>query len=299
MLIMFSSKQYTDKTKNYGDCFLYINNGQAIVYDCGSVEHAERVIKLLDKYGISKTDVILSHNDSDHFNGIPYLIEQGYVNKLFTNLLLKYKDDILDKIDDGRRNRESIGNAIKEAYDNIASLSGTVELMDIYENIDELPEHVTFIGPSCEYMVAAVAKGLDGRQGDTIDKETVINATSIQIQLDFADKKLLLTGDCSAEAISEDIDLRKYQYIQLPHHGKYVHAEKIFERVGNNFLNLFLVSDNTGNSIGGSDELMGNRKGRRIQNTKKDGDYTIEDTGASKNMNGYIPPILAGGTLGI
>ena len=60
-----------------------------------------------------------------------------------------------------------------------------------------------------------------------------------------------------------------------------------------------MVSDNTGNSIGGSDELMGNRKGRRIQNTKKDGDYTIEDTGASKNMNGYIPPILAGGTLGI
>ena len=296
---MFSSKNYADKTRNYGDCFLYIENGQAIVYDCGSIEHAERVIEMLNKYSIKKADVILSHNDSDHFDGIPYLIEQGYVNKLFTNLLLKYKDDILDEINDGRRNRESIGNAITEAYDNIASLSGTVELRDIYENSDELPEHVTFIGPSFEYMIAAVAKGLDGRQGDTIDTETVVNATSIQIQFSFSGKKLLLTGDCTADAISEDVDLSQYQFIQLPHHGKFVHANKIFDRVGNNFLNLFLVSDNTGNSNGGSDDLMNNRKGRRIKNTKIDGDYTIEETGVSKNMNGYIPSILAGGSLGI
>lgn len=299
MLIMFSSRNYSDKTKNYGDCFLYIDNGRAMVYDCGSIEHARRVIEMLDKYSIKKTDVILSHNDSDHFDGIPYLIEQGYINKLFTNLLLKYKDEILDEIDDGRRNRESIGNAITEAYDNIASLSGTVNLRDVYENNDELPEYVTFIGPSFEYMIKAVAKGLDSRQGDTIDRETVVNATSIQIQLDFSDKKLMLTGDCTADAISEDIDLCKYQFIQLPHHGKYIHAEKIFDRVGNNFSNQFLVSDNTGNSNGGSDDLMRNRKGRRIQNTKNNGDCTIEENGVLKNMNGYIPSILAGGSLGI
>lgn len=299
MLIMFSSKKYSDHTKNYGDCFLFIDNGQATVYDCGSEEHAKEVIKMLDKYSIKKATVILSHNDSDHFDGIPHLIDQGYVDKLFTNLLLKYKDDILEEIDDGRRNRESIGNAIVEVYDNIASLSGIVELRDVYENSDELPNHFTFIGPTFEYMIKAVAKNLDSRQSDTIDKETIVNATSVQIQLDISDKKLLLTGDGTPDAIPDDVDLSLFQYIQLPHHGKYMHASEIFDRAGNNFFNVFLVSDNTGNSNGGSDELMNNRKGHRIQNTKIDGDIKIDVFGVSNSTNGYIQPITTGGSLGI
>lgn len=290
---------YPDSSQNYGDCILYIEGGQAVVYDCGSIEHAKRVIEILDQYCIKKAITILSHNDSDHFNGIPYLIEHGYVDTLFTILLLKYKDEILDKISDGRRNRESIGIAIKEAYNNIASLSEKVKLKDVYENADELPEHLTFIGPTFEYMIEAVAKGLDGRQGDTINKETIVNAASVQMQLDMSGKKVLLTGDCTPAAISEDIDLSEYQYIQLPHHGKFMHAEVIFERVGINYHNMFLVSDNTGDSNGGSDELMKHRKGHRIQNTKTDGDIKIEIYGCSNSVQGYIPPLITGRTLGI
>ena len=42
-----------------------------------------------------------------------------FVKRNFTILLLKYKEELLDEIDDGRINRNSIGNKITELYDNI------------------------------------------------------------------------------------------------------------------------------------------------------------------------------------
>ena len=73
MIKILSSKDYEEKTKNYGDCVVFIENSTAIVYDCGSEEHAKRVVKLLDENNIKEADVVLSHSDDDHFKGIPYL----------------------------------------------------------------------------------------------------------------------------------------------------------------------------------------------------------------------------------
>ena len=42
--------------------------------------------------------------------------------------------------------------------------------------------------------------------------------------------------------------------IQLPHHGKLEQAKSIFDVKDNN--TIYYVSDNTGNSNGGSDDLM-------------------------------------------
>ena len=119
MIKILSSKNYEDPSKNHGDCIVGIDGQTAIIFDCGSEEHAKRAIDILDDYGIQKATVILSHNDDDHFKGIPYLIEEGRVSKLFTILLLKYKQELLDIIDDGRRNLSSIGDAIKELYDQL------------------------------------------------------------------------------------------------------------------------------------------------------------------------------------
>ena len=53
--------------------------------------------------------------------------------------------------------------------------------------------------------------------------------------------------------------------IQLPHHGKPATADKIFaEKIGKN-QTVYLVSDNTGNSNGGSDEL--NTVGKDVRRT--------------------------------
>ena len=272
ILRILSSSKYEDKNHNHGDCIVCIKDNKAVIYDCGSEEHARKAIEILDNNKIEKATVILSHNDSDHFDGIPFLIERNRVEKLFTILLLKYKDKILDKVADHRRNRDSIGETIKEIYDNIASLSRKTELKDIYENSSEIPEFCTFIGPDFDYLINAVAKGIDSRQGNTIDKETIVNATSIQLEITHAGSSALLTGDCTPEAIPETVNLKEYDYIQLPHHGKYASATSIFTRNANSNQTIYFVSDNTGTSNGGSDELMRNAKGYRIKNTKTDGD---------------------------
>lgn len=296
MLKVLGTRPYKDKTRNYGDCIVYIDSDTAIIYDCGSVEHAERVIQLLDQYGIEQAVLILSHNDDDHFGGIHYLIDAGRVSKLFTILLLKYKDQILDAIDDKRHTRESIGEQIKAAYDNIASLSKAVELRDVYKDATELPDTVHFIGPNFGYMIEAVAKGLDNRQGDTIDKETITNATSVQIQLTFGNKKLLLTGDCAPAAIPDEVELSSMDFIQLPHHGKSLSAEKIFDRVGQNNHIIYIVSDNTGNSNGGSDDL--NSRGRNVKSTKTGDDIDVDTVHSPIKKAGLLLSPLTGRTLG-
>ena len=283
MIKILSSKSYEDPSKNHGDCIVGIDGHTAIIFDCGSEEHAKIVIEILDEHGIDKATVILSHNDDDHFKGIPYLIKEGRVSKLFTILLLKYKKELLDILDDGRRHLSSIGDAIKDLYDNIATLSGTVALRDVYADEAELPSQTKRIGPDLEYMLQAAAKGLDGREGDTIDGETITNAASVQIGLTIGTAELLLTGDCAPEAIPESEDLSEYSHIQLPHHGKPSLAEKLYERIGQNNDMIYVVSDNTGNSNGGSDDL--NTRGRNIKNTQN-GDVNIT-TSSSSSYNTY------------
>lgn len=159
-----------------------------------------------------------------------------------------------------------------------------VALRDVYENESELPILVKFIGPDFDYMLEAAAKGLDGREGNTIDGETITNAASVQIELTIGMVKMLLTGDCSPEAISSEEALEKYTHIQLPHHGKSVLAEKIFDCVGDNNDIIYIVSDNTGNSNGGSDTL--NAKGKNVKNTKNIGNINISTNNSHTSYTG-------------
>lgn len=269
---ILSSKGYTDgDSKNYGDCILINTGSELIIYDCGSEEHANTVINYMDENNFETAILILSHNDSDHFDGIPTLLAKNKLSKIYTTLLLKYKDDILDRIDDKRRTRDSISKAILDAYNNIAELSGE-PIEDIYESASTLCNEVCIIGPDKNYMLDTVAKRLDGREGNTQDGETAVNATSIQVSVKIGKHKLLLCGDSSYAAI-EDI-LVDFDAIQLPHHGKVKQAEKIFEKKSDKIDTLYIISDNTGNSNGGSDNL--NTRGHRVKNTKKDGDIRID-----------------------
>jgi len=272
---------YTGKRNGqYGDCFILYNEAKKkiVVYDCGSEQHAEKVIELMNSKGITKTDIILSHNDLDHFEGIPKLIEEKKVGKIFTTLLLKYVDDILEKLDDDRRTREATKKRILELYDNIATLSGC-DLKDIYEDSDELPDGLSCIGPDFDTMITAVSKAV--KKDDTsvtIDNETVVNSTSLQISVPVqGGKKLLLLGDTSVSNVT--CSLKEYRYVHLPHHGKLASAEAIFDKIdteddGNSGIHTYIVSDNTGTTNGGSDDLMKSTlliKGKNIRNTKTAG----------------------------
>lgn len=260
---VLSSKNYEDKGLNYGDCFIIDNGKEVIVYDCGHEEHAKRVISYMEQRDIDKVKVILSHNDSDHFDGILYLIDKKKVEKVYTVLLLKYKDKLLEIIDDGRKTRASITNQIIEKYSNINEL-GNMGILEEAKVSTEVADGIVIVGPNKEYMLDAFAKALDSTEGDTKDCETIVNATSIQLSVEMNGRKLLLCGDCSFTAIEDKVS--EYKYIQLPHHGKVKQAEAIFEVKEEDNETTYIVSDNTGNTNGGSDKLPS--KGYDIKNTK-------------------------------
>lgn len=273
--ITLSAKDYDDSTQNYGDCTIIDNGRELLIYDCGCQEHAERVKHYMKDHDYRQAIFVLSHNDSDHFDGLPYLLHWELISKIYTTLLLKYVDELYDRIGDKRKTRESIKAQILKLYNNIAQLSGE-PIYDIYENsLDEFIAGVSFVGPSLDDMLDAVAKRLDTREGDTIDGETIQNATSIQLTVSsLANGKLLLTGDSSYEAISDN--LPGHAYIQLPHHGKNKTAQKIFERSDINATKTtFIVSDNTGLTNGGSDDL--DSTGFHVLNTQ-DGDIKLSST---------------------
>lgn len=286
-IIIMSSKNYNNKDSNYGDCILIDNTKELFVYDCGSKEHAEEVLKYMDLKGYEKTNVILSHNDSDHFNGIPHLVENGKVSSIYTLLLFKHAEEILKRIGDKRKTTKSLIENIKEHYNNIYSLNGVSELLkDVLSNIDNtIGEGVKILGPSVDYTLDAVAKALDSRQGDVIDKETIVNAVSTQVSIEIENTKFLLCGDSCFEAIENQVPY--YNCIQLPHHGKLEQAEKIFEANYKKNNNIYFVSDNTGNSNGGSGKLS-EKKGYQIKNTKVAGTIThpLKDVNSKQRFLG-------------
>lgn len=273
-VIVLSSKNYSDHQKNnYGDCILINTGNELIIYDCGSEAHADVVMDYMKKNNFEKAKLILSHNDSDHFGGIQKLLNEDKISVVRTTLLLKYKEQILNKIDDKRKTKKSVGEQILSNYDNIAKLTGA-PIEDIYEHPEDLCDEVSIIGPDFDYMIDTVAKYLDGREGDTMDEETAVNATSLQVAVKFHPHKILLCGDCSYKSIENIV--RDYDVIQLPHHGKDNQAEKIFNKKSNQIYSIYIVSDNTGNTNGGSDNLK--TKGHRVFNTKNYGNINIDSS---------------------
>lgn len=279
---ILSSKNYENQNTNYGDCILIDTGSKAIIYDCGCDEHAQRVVSYLKENHYEKVYVVLSHNDEDHFKGLKYLIDRSKVYSITTILLLKHIDDILDELDDKRRTRDSIKKAISDYFDNIYSLSGN-NLIDSMDETYSIDPCINFVGPSYDYLLDAVSKALDGTESDNIDMETIVNAISVQMEILINNHKILLTGDASFSTIEDKI--REYDAIQLPHHGKYTQAEKIFEINDGRENVIYLVSDNTGSSNGGSDELMEHKIGKIIKNTKN-GDLEIDENSFTNNYKG-------------
>lgn len=270
-IIVLSSQQCENKDANNGDCFIIDNGQELVLYDCGCEEYAQFVMEYMNKNGYQKVKIVLSHNDDDHFKGIPTLVEKNKVSEITTVLLLKYVDELIDIIDDGRKNRESIKRQITEIYDNIYKLSGN-NLQDAFKHV-EIAEGITILGPKKDYILNAAAKGLDTTESDYIDGETITNATSIHLSIKIWDKYLLLTGDSTFESVIQE-NLQEFKAIQLPHHGKKDTGEAIMEELKNIVDEVYIVSDNTGNFNGGSDNLE--TKGYDVRNTKNAGMILVD-----------------------
>jgi hypothetical protein len=259
-----------DLDTRYGDCILVYDGISLIVFDCGHEKHAEAVEAFLQSNPLIKQiHIVVSHNDSDHTDGVCVLLKwlktRGICSvNVYSHQYLRHVDTILDKIDDGRRNRESLKKALLDEFDNIKTIIETAQDYGFTANEALSGTSVgscTIVGPTVDEFTEVAAKAVDNRESDKIGEgnaeETLMNAASVQLKckLDNANT-ILLCGDASPDYLH---NLNSYDIIQLPHHGQLADAQAVFQELGgNSYRKEYLISDNTGSGAtsGGSDELV-------------------------------------------
>lgn len=259
-----------DLTTRFGDCILLHDNNSLTVYDCGHKKHCDAIKEFLESNStIMQVHVVVSHNDYDHTSGVCELLTWLHKNKkyyvdVYTHQYLKYADTILDKVDDGRRNRESLKKALLAEFDNIKTIIETAQTygFDTHEALKgTFVGSCTIAGPTVDEFTDVAAKAVDNRESDNIgeghEEETVMNAASVQLKCKLSNGEvILLSGDASPMYMH---NLNSYDIIQLPHHGQLDSAKAIFEKLlGISYIKKYLISDNTGSKTtsGGSDKLV-------------------------------------------
>ena len=257
-----------DLDTRFGDCILVYDSSRLIVYDCGHSRHEESIKSFLrDHKSVSTVYIVVSHNDSDHTNGIcallQWLSECGYTSSVYSHQYLRHVDTILDKIDDGRRNRETLKRALLDVFNNIREIIETAREYGIptYEALSGVSfAGASIVGPSVDEFTDVAAKAVDSRATDRIGsglaEENVMNAASVQLKCSLDDVGLiLLCGDATPDYMK---NLEDYSLIQLPHHGQKDDAIAVFNRLGGvAYSKKYLISDNTGSGAnsGGSEKL--------------------------------------------
>lgn len=253
-----------DKDTRYGDCILLYDNTLLIVYDCGHTRHAQEVENFLEVNSlISQVYIVVSHNDSDHTNGViellEYLYNEQYMVTVYSSLYLKSARKVLDVLDDERRTLPATKKHILEKFDNIKEIVEKAQEYGFTVKDAAVNTKVaigTIAGPTEDEFVEVVAQAIEDDSVTKIEGETVMNAASVQLkcELDGA-QTILLCGDASPSYLH---NLDSYEIIQLPHHGKLDDAQRIFEELKDSYSKIYLVSDNTGSGAtsGGSDKLI-------------------------------------------
>lgn len=281
-----------DRDTRFGDCVLLYDSSTLIVYDCGHERHAEEVENFLQKNClIRQVHIILSHNDSDHTDGVislmDYLYTKRYTVTLYTSLYLKSTKKVMDILDDGRRTPRATRERILKIFDKICEIVLKAQEYEFEVKnaiVNTAVAMAVVVGPKEDEFAGVVAAAIDAENaGAKIDGETVMNAASVQLKVKLNNAQyLLLCGDATPEYMH---NLNIYDIIQLPHHGKLDNAQKIFEELGNyQYEKLYLVSDNTGSGAtsGGSDKLveyMAEENFLPAQNTKNGVVYLPENAG--------------------
>ena len=254
-----------DTDTRFGDCIMISNSTQLIVYDCGHEKHAKEVEDFLrNNILIKEVYIVVSHNDSDHTDGIiplmDYLASREYETTLYTSLYLKHVSKVEKLLDDGRRNKKSICEHILEIFSNIADI---VEKAQEYGfTVKDANKGVTLataeiVGPLEDEFVEVVAKAIEEDGTGTINGETVMNAASVQLKFALDNQnKVLLCGDAAPKYLK---NLNSYDIIQFPHHGQCKDGVEILDYLEDaSYSKEYLISDNSGSrkTSGGSDELV-------------------------------------------
>jgi competence protein ComEC len=172
-----------------------------ILFDAGSLQRADvgsRIIApFLDYSGISRIDaVVISHNDVDHINGIPEVVEHCKVEHVYAN------DAFFSGIEQWGT-RRFLGDYLAEKGLKIERLDGDFSFSS--------PTAIKMLWP----------KGpLGGRQ--ITQEQLSDNDKSLVCLIEFAGRRILLCADIGAYAQAEilrQFPNLKADIVVVPHHG--------------------------------------------------------------------------------
>lgn len=237
-----------------GDGLLLLTRDYTVLVDGGSSSQKDLGNKTLEPYlksrGITGIDyAVVSHGDSDHINGLSYLLEESED--------IKIENLILPVMGQGKEQEQE-----QEVYGNLALLAenrgALVSYMDVSDRIEAGALTLT-----CLYA---------GEEFTAQDR----NSHSLIICGDYKGFHMLFTGDtgeaqekqlvelAETENSIQDIHLDHVEILKTAHHGSPASSsEKFLDRVN---IKLALISYGRGNTYGHpSPEVVARLKSRGAQ----------------------------------
>lgn len=156
--------------------------------DTGDADDSENYSSVMNELGIENIDyIILSHLDSDHIGGAPYLLENYNVGHIIQPDYVKNEST---------------------EYDNYIS---TLESLNI--KVDKITEELDINNEGGKIRVIPC-------QQKEYDSS---NSYSMVVSVIYGNEKFLFCGDSDSERIEEllDEDFKDYTVYKVPHHGFY------------------------------------------------------------------------------
>ncbi len=180
--------------------------GANILFDAGSLHKSDVgrriVVPFLDYSGLSKINaVIISHNDIDHINGIPEIVEHCEVNDVCAN----------------------------ESFFNNADQWGTAKFLT--DRLLEQDHKIQRLGKDLKLGSKAKIRVLWPSEQICRNDKLSDNDKSMVCLIEFADKKILLCSDIEKFAQREILRLYprlRADVVVVPHHGSAKTAEPNF-----------------------------------------------------------------------
>ena len=155
-----------------------------IILDCGDKDDGDKIVELLNQKGVSKIDYLfLTHFDSDHVGGFPYVMENVEIDKIIVP-------------DYPCTNKAYAKATIKN------------------RNITALNEDTTLMLDDVIFEVSVPKKKSYAEED---------NDFSLVISITHGNNNFLFTGDAEEERTSEILAQfdKHYDILKAPHHGIY------------------------------------------------------------------------------
>ena len=180
----------------HGGCVLMqLPHGKNVLYDCGSFGSPRKAHQtaagVLWHHRISHLDaVVISHADSDHFNGLPALAKQFSIDRVIVSH--HFQRSASDK------------PMIKMMLDELQQADIQIQTVSMDEHLD--------IGSEVKMEVL---------NPPIFGFATSDNANSIVLDIEFNGRRILLPGDLEKDGLNQLLRRKPHDYdvVMSPHHG--------------------------------------------------------------------------------